>query len=426
VKRKFKTDSILLAVIISSGHLFAQEADYYLGRAQYSFIAYNQNYFKFPVFDSSFKKFYNSIDSVIGFGKGKIQIVHLGGSHLQADIYTHVVRQHLQELSPDMNGGRGLIFPFKMAHLYNPSNFEVRYTGLWDYCLSTEHDKTCRLGITGISVTTTDTLANIVILPNKESTVHYTFNQVRIFHEPTKYQLYVASNDSLIAGVYDSAQGLSVFLLGTLSDTLKPIIINKKSTDSFTLQGISLDTDSPGLVYNAIGVNGAMLSSYLRCELYGKHLHDLDPDLIIFSIGTNDGYVRKFDQEKYRNEYAQLLEATKKAAPDAAILVTVPNDSYLYRRYVNTNTEKMREVIFNLAEKYHCAVWDFYTIMGGLNSSQAWRSADLMQHDKVHFNRAGYELKGELFFSAILKGWENQMHEDELVSGLTKIRAEDE
>jgi lysophospholipase L1-like esterase len=399
---------------------YPQEADYYIGNEKFSFIAYDKNYFIIPPSDSSFLNLYNQFDSLIAFGKGKIQIVHLGGSHIQADIYTHVIRRRMQEMSPDMNGGRGLIFPVTITHSNNPKNFGVRYTGTWNYCLSTMQNESCSIGITGMSVTTTDTDASITIIPNRDSAICYTYNQVRIFHEPTLYHLYIDLPDTLIYGYYDSLCGCSVFKSDRLEDTLR-IGFNKDSiADAFTLQGISLDSDAPGLVYNAIGVNGAMLSSYLNCKLYSMHLKSLSPNLIIFSIGTNDAYTRKFEPDKFRNEYAQLIRTTRETAPEAAILLTVPNDSYLYKRYVNGNTEKMRETIYTLAEQFCCGVWDFYSIMGGLNSSMAWRSVNLMQADKIHFTNTGYELKGELFFSAFLKGWEQQLNGFELRSGINQ------
>ena len=93
-------------------------------------------------------------------------------------------------------------------------------------------------------------------------------------------------------------------------------------------------------------------------------------------------------------------------------MLTVPNDSYLYKRYVNANTAEMRKIIYRLAGEYGCAVWDFYSIMGGLNSAQAWYSLKLMQYDRIHFTRQGYALKGELFFSAFLKAWEKSWYHD--------------
>jgi hypothetical protein len=101
-----------------------------------------------------------------------------------------------------------------------------------------------------------------------------------------------------------------------------------------------------------------------------------------------------------------LLKHIRQSAPDAAVLLTVPNDSYLFKRYINRNTGRMMDVINDLADKNNLAVWDFYSIMGGLNSAQAWFDAHLMNPDHIHFSRQGYILKGDLFFAAFLNTWE--------------------
>jgi hypothetical protein len=209
----------------------------------------------------------------------------------------------------------------------------------------------------------------------------------------------------------NSALGYTEYVLNKYTDELILKFIKSDSLQNhFTIYGISFENDDPGVVYNTIGVNGAKLSSYLRCDLFNKHLTVLDPDLIIISLGTNDGYTRNFSTELFKEEYLELLKLTREAAPYAAILLTVPNDSYLYRRYINRNTEKMRSVIFDLARENNYAVWDFYTIMGGLNSSYVWNLNGLMNRDKIHFNKAGYIFKGDLFFNAFLKAYENHIN----------------
>ncbi|MBA7572716.1 hypothetical protein ES708_14500 [subsurface metagenome] len=312
-------------------------------------------------------------------------------------------------MSPDMNGGRGLIFPYRLARTNSPLNFSVDYEGNWVYCKNTRRQRSCRLGITGYSVTTNDSVAKITIDINKDNSVHYTFNSIRIFHDPTSYQLSIKIYDTVIYGSYYDSLGYTLFYLDDFYDVFELEICRDTINDSFMLQGISFYNDGPGVVYNSVGVNGAMLDSYLKSELYKKHLKALDPELVIFSIGTNDAYTRHFDKEKFRKEYMQLLDSTLAVVPGADIIITIPNDSYLYKRYVNHNTEKMREIIYHLAYKYHCGIWDFYSIMGGLNSVKAWYSLNLMKYDKIHFNRNGYLLKGELFFSAFLKGWEKHL-----------------
>lgn len=389
--------------------VIAQDGDYFLGPERYSVIKYDEDIFHFPGTDSAFQDLYQRMNELMFEGEDKIHIVHMGGSHIQADIYTNILRERLQGLMPGMNGGRGLIFPFKMAKTNNPSNYMVRYTGNWEYCKSTQKNKICDLGLTGIAVTTTDSVADIFIDPNRRNSMFYQFDRVKILHLPTSYQLAVSINDTLFVGEYHEDGGYTEIQLPRNISFLHLQIEKDTIDDSFTLHGILLDNNAPGIVYNAIGVNGSKLNSYLGCNLYQEHLELIDPHLVIFSIGTNDAYTTHFEVDKYKQEYRQLLDSTRKAAPHAAILLTVPNDSYLYRRYVNRNTEKMKEVIFDLAKEYNCGVWDFYTIMGGLNSSQAWYAMNLMNYDRIHFNRRGYILKGELLFSAFLKGWEKQL-----------------
>ncbi len=399
--------ALLFPLLSASSH--AQQGDYFLGPTRYSVIKYDEDIIQFPGNDSSFTNLYRLINHLMIDGEDKIQIVHMGGSHIQADIYTQLLRERLQELGPGMNGGRGLIFPFQMAKTNNPWNYKVNYTGNWEYCKSTQKNKSCDLGLTGIAVTTSDSISQILIDPNRGTSMYYEFERVKIFHLPTSYEVSVSINDTMYIGKYHDIGGYTEIQLPRNIHLLNLQIQKDTLNDSFTLLGISLDNNSPGIVYNAIGVNGSKLNSYLRCRLYEEHLGVIDPQLVIFSIGTNDAYTTHFNVEVYRREYRQLLDSTLKAAPNTAILLTVPNDSYLYRRYVNINTEKMKKVIFDLAKEYNCGVWDFYSIMGGLNSSQAWYALDLMKYDRIHFNRKGYTLKGELLFSAFLKDWEKYL-----------------
>jgi hypothetical protein len=100
------------------------------------------------------------------------------------------------------------------------------------------------------------------------------------------------------------------------------------------------------------------------------------------------------------------------AVPDAAILLTVPNDSYLQRRYLNRNTQKVRDVIMSLAGEWDCGVWDFYSIMGGLNSIWVWNRYGLARRDRIHFTRKGYILMGDLFFNAFLRTYDDYIEQD--------------
>ena len=98
-----------------------------------------------------------------------------------------------------------------------------------------------------------------------------------------------------------------------------------------------------------------------------------------------------------------MIQKVLRANPTCAILLTVPNDVYYKRKYLNRNTSRQREVIIELAEQYKFPVWDFYGLMGELGSSKTWLKHGLMQSDMVHFSGMGYHLNGDLLIDAFLK-----------------------
>lgn len=405
---------MMRCVLILLGLLFlnignCQTGDYFIGQEKYPFIRYNDAELILPENTEKLENLFGKLDSIMLLGTGKIKIVHIGGSHIQADVYTHQIRKRLQTLQLDMNGGRGFVFPYRMAKTNNPSNYRISYTGKWETCKNTQFNRMCQLGLSGMSVTTSDNFASITINPNNDPEINYSFTDVKVFHSQTSYALSILANDSVFTGIYDSLGGFSQFEIPESWILKLQLQKADSSNNTVSVFGFSLENDNPGIVYSSIGVNGARLKSYINCQYYSQHLAALDPDLIIFSVGTNDANTRDFNHIQYKAEYEQLIEISKMAAPDAVIFITVPNDCYLYKRYVNKNTEKMRGEIISLAEEDNYSVWDFYTVMGGLNSSQAWYNNGLMRYDRIHFNKEGYLIKGDLFVTAFLRAWERNL-----------------
>ncbi len=400
---------VLSGLSVAGIKVIPQQEYYPFETSHYHFIDYTKN--RFTLFDDScsFARFYKKFDSLLQFGAGQIKIVHIGGSHIQADIYTHRIRQRFNEFEPGILGPRGFIFPYRIAQTNNPSNFRVEYTGNWTFCKNTQREAECELGLAGYTVSTNDTMASVKIFLNQDSTMHFEYNRLKVFHPYTgkDYQVKVLPSEYCRAQIRNQRLGYTEYFFTTFLDSVELVSCQTDSLQrQLVLHGLSFDSDDPGIVYNAIGVNGAKLESFLRCRLFEPHLEAIKPDLIIISVGTNDGNTRRFDSGLYRDQYTELLKKLKRSAPNAALLLTVPNDSYLFKRYINRNTEKMMDVIISLARRNNLAVWDFYSIMGGLNSARAWYDAGLMNPDHIHFSKQGYILKGDLFFAAFLNTWE--------------------
>lgn len=390
---------------------WAQDPSNPYSLAEYPFIRYDVNKIDFPGDSAAFKPLTQAVDRLISKGEGKIEILQIGGSHIQADVYSNIARIRLQTFYPGLNGGRGFVFPYSVAKTNNPANLKSTATGLWTACRNVQREKTCLLGIAGISISTADSLAGLKIYTSKHYQT-YDFNRVSVFYfeDSTHYQMSVADSMLVDSVRIDTAHHMATFYLNQYIDTFN-LKLTKTDTCSgkFTFMGALLQTDDPGVVYHSIGINGASIPSFLRCQLFEEQLDALQPDLVVLSLGTNDGYSKKFDPEVYRANYDSLIREILSINPKVSIIITVPNDDYLYKRYPNKATALQETVIYDLAKKYGAGVWNFYQIMGGYNSSYTWYKNGLMNYDRIHFTKIGYQHKGHLFFNALLKMYDNHL-----------------
>lgn len=378
---------------------------------EYGFIDYQKNQLQFFGSNEPMKRFYQKLDTVIFEGENQVTILHIGGSHIQAGIWSAAVREAFHTLHPGLVAGRGLVFPYRAARTNNPADYTTEHSGGWEGCRNVEKTKMCSLGVLGISTTTERSDAWIRIVLKKNPLISYRFTSVRVYHS-TDAQSYAFEfpNDPQAVIETHADQGYSRVYFTRPLDTLH---LQLKQTDSlqqhFTCFGFSLETDKPGIYYHAVGVNGADVPAYLRSVNFARDLQATPPDLVIFSIGINDALYPSFSPQAYKENYHELIRRIKAVAPETAILFTTNNDSYFKRRYVNPNGEKVKQAMQELSAQLHAGVWDMYSIMGGRGSIDQWIAADLAKTDKLHFNGDGYRLLGYLLASAILQDYEKHL-----------------
>jgi lysophospholipase L1-like esterase len=390
--------------------------------SKYPFIDLSQNNFKFYSEEApNWMHFFREFDAMVSEKDRKLNFYHLGGSHLQADIYTQVFRSSLQSYWEEVCGERGQVFPFSLAGTNNPSNYKFRSPNKWKgYRSISVRPEKLAYGLSGIVATCPDSVIRLNFSYDRTD-VRPEFNAFRILHNEgiAPYSIYLLNENVGIQEVITNEEyGYTEFVLNAEIDSLSLEFVKKAGFSSASLEiyGVTLMNNEPGASYSAIGVNGAALSTYLGNSRFEEQLCLYPPDFFAFSVGTNDANVpaSAFDPQQYKTNLEQMILKVLRCNPDCAILLTVPNDAYYQKKYPNPNLGKLREMVIQLAEKYKVAVWDFYGIMGETGSSKTWLTNGLMQADLVHFSGMGYQIKGQLYFDAFLKFLEQMRNTEKM------------
>ncbi|MFO7369118.1 MAG: hypothetical protein R6X09_02480, partial [Bacteroidales bacterium] len=273
----------LIYIVFAFQPLVAQITPLPLGLPQYGFIQYDANQFEGVRNNPGYEELFAKFDTLIRSGNNRINIVHIGGSHLQADIYTHRIRQDLQSFYPGILGSRGFFFPYPLAKTNSPSNLKITYAGEWLTSKNTEARPAFTLGLSGITAVLTSKTGALNIVSRYDSLQNYDFNRIRIYCNVTdSIVIPRIVPRELVEEVSVNSFGRYVqYTLSEYTDTLRLVIDQTDSTGApFQLYGISLENDDPGVVYSTIGVNGARFTSYLKCNLFRPQLSSLHPDWV--------------------------------------------------------------------------------------------------------------------------------------------------
>lgn len=409
---------IVIGLILAFAPLQAQELPLLRPVPDLNFTHFDRNHLIFPGDNIAMERFYQKMDSVVFFGEGNLNIMHIGGSHVQAGTFTQQFRDNLLNINTTLMGGQYFVFPFAVGGTNNPSHYTTSSTGDWSYCRNAvrkETDK--RMGLAGAAGTTTDPNATVSIVTrakiSSNITPEFEFNKVTIlgFSETENVVPAVSFDDEIIQGEYDDYQATYTFDLPDFTDSIC-IVFQFAEEGEFTLTGVLLENGMPGISVHGIGINGASVPSYLRCDDFERDLELIHPDLVIFGIGINDAAEKDFNKEAFKRNYSDLISILQRVNPDCALLFMTNNDSFRRikvkkkRRYeVNPNGVIVEEAFMELGKKYNAAVWDQFDVMGGLRSMQNWEKAGLAQPDKVHFTRPGYQLMGDLLYNALIENY---------------------
>ena len=409
MKNIFLVKTLCLVIIfftlqlVGSYPLFAQEKRSDWWYLDYNFIKYDDNqlvYFQ----PEALSNYFNKLNRLEVKQDCQVSIMHIGDSHIQADMFSGRVREKFMEDKRFPMSARGFVFPYSAARTNNPYNYKTFFSSGWTGKRSVRSRDVSRWGLSGITIETYAAGSSFSLHPNIDN-FHYNIRKVKVFYpntDPASFDIVPKINAGNSVSGYFVGDGYVEFTFRKPQTAVEFVISKNRDTQSkFILQGITLENTDPGIIYSASGVNSADVSSYFRCQDFEKHAAILSPDLVIISLGTNDAYMYAFNQQQYKTNLRVLVNKIRQVSPNTNFILTTPADNYRRRRYPNKNNEKARQAIFEVAREMGLAVWDLYHVMGGFESINKWYSNRLSQRDKLHFTGKGYSLQGELLYQAM-------------------------
>lgn len=343
----------------------------------------------------------------------QISIVHIGDSHIQADFFTGRIREGLQNQFGD--AGRGLIFPYKFVQTNGPRDYRFTDNSCqWKGMRIMKADSLNPVGIPGIKLELNTANCGFTIQFYDDSfSLEKGFSDLDILFEgEADFEILDLNSRKLFSPQSDSLAGktrIKNFRATRITDLISFRISNAKP--GFVLKGLNLHRNSPGVLYHAIGLNGATFNDYLKSPAFTEELLLLKPELLVVSLGTNES-VSAIDSATYISQIKQLLSPFRENG--IPILLTGPADN-ARRKTIRTkrgkkiaaytHNEKVQQLnqwMNSWCAQEGIAYWDLYETMGGKNSIKEWVKYGLAARDHIHFSKKGYILQADLLLDAFL------------------------
>ncbi len=372
------------------------------------YIRYDLNHLDWGKDSMSLVRFFEKLSGVMERKEGHLHILHIGASHVQAGTMTHRFRSRLLDAYGAPPAARGFIFPYSAAtNCNNPADYKISKRATFNLIRNVYQSYTFPLGGSGIAVWCSDTANSISVKMNAPDYDFYA-DTIILLGAAHGWPIDPILQYDTIYHFPDSEDLAHDRYFYYLDEPVTDFTIHFPCSpkDTFEVEGILLRNGRAGITVSSIGVNGAQVTSYLRCKNFVRDMELIKPDLVIFGIGVNDAYGSTFDSLAFKRNYLELVARIREANPDCAFIFLSNNDTWKKGKkgkyYVNPTGPAVSEVMHRLADLTGGAVWDQFHIMGGLRSMDTWRKKGLAQKDYVHFTAAGYQQLGDLLFEAFI------------------------
>jgi lysophospholipase L1-like esterase len=344
-----------------------------------------------------------------------VRIVQFGDSHTAADIATAVVRRALQSRFGD--GGRGFVAIGKPWKGYMQDGIRCGMSGDWATTPSKrDRGEGYADGLYG--------LAGIGLVSSASSRGARAWTDIATGTGRAELDYLEQPNGGSFDVVVD---GVRIVRIATRADHtgsafrtlhideayMHQIEVRSVGDGDVRVYGVALDRSENGVVFDALGINGARITTCLQWNEphWAEQLRHRSPSLVVLSYGTNESTDDSTSIDTYERQLKTTLERVARAVPSASCLLLGPPDRAVANATGNWVTaSKLLAIIASqkrVAAASGCAFYDQLDAMGGPGTMAEWSMEEppRAQSDRVHLTREGYAQLGSSFASDLMRAY---------------------
>ncbi|MFO7567397.1 MAG: GDSL-type esterase/lipase family protein [Enhygromyxa sp.] len=348
---------------------------------------------------------------------GKVRVLVYGASHTQADVYPGYLRAYLQTRFG--NGGQGFVSLVKVNRWFRYADWNIEETKGWkcEHAQRSSSRKDGYYGLLGACGSTTSKRDKTTLVPRNQSASASAY-ELWYLAQPGggRLELFV---DGKKQGVVDTkarqiGPGYYSFAVDPGSHKIE---VRAKGDGEIRLFGLVMESDSPGVVVDTLGIAGTRASNMLAWdqEIWTDNIRRRDPDLYILAYGTNEATDEDQPISVYRKNLREVLSRLRNAAPEASCLLLGPGDFpreieedvWVPRPRVAEIIEAQRDIAYEMG----CGFWDGLAFMGGVNSMHTWATSrpQMASRDHIHLTKRGYVRMGMAVTDAMMASFDRAL-----------------
>ena len=337
-----------------------------------------------------------------------------GASHVAGEFLTGTMRRLLQERFGD--AGHGFVMPAAPWSGYRGTDVQLCTAGTWasDYDRRSGGRNDGRLGPGGILVEASTSASSGWVQTSRESAYGREVSRFEVLYlrQPGggSIEIRVDDREPIVAKTAADTPGPGVHVIDVPRGPHR-LSVQPVGDGPVRIVGANMELDGPGVVVDAMGINGRQASSWTRWDLgeMEQWQRRRPWDIVVLAYGTNEGNDADFVPERYAETLRRVLSEMRTAVgDDTQCILMGPGDR---AKRLSDSVYAIWEPHVHIARiqrevgaEFGCLAWDVQAAMGGPGASLGWLKHDpsLMGGDLIHFSATGYQELATRFVDRLL------------------------